>query len=117
MLLNVYGLSCCYISIKHPSPFTISDRYTQFAVRVGQNSGGGSTVLVDAFHIHPEGNQTFDGDLCLLKLVEPLELGRDVLPVCLPDPRAPVDEFSTYDVCITTGWKWRLIFGKRGDQP
>lgn len=100
------------LTFKHPSPFTISDTYRPTAVRIGQHSGGGSRVLVDALHIHPEGNQTYDGDLCLLRLAEPLELGREVLPVCLPDSRAPVDEFSTYDVCISTGWNWRLIYGK-----
>ncbi|XP_028568591.2 complement C1r subcomponent [Podarcis muralis] len=41
-------------------------------------------------YIHPAYNQglpeNFDGDIALLELEDPVTLGRDMLPICLPDP-------------------------------
>lgn len=36
---------------------------------------------------NPDNEQDFDGDIALIELRDPVTLGRDVLPVCLPDPR------------------------------
>ncbi|XP_003223791.2 complement C1r subcomponent [Anolis carolinensis] len=61
----------------------------------------GHTVVTDLFKlgnrpvlrlfVHPDYNpddeQNFDGDIALIELRDPVTLGPNVLPVCLPDPR------------------------------
>ncbi|XP_048360465.1 complement C1r subcomponent [Sphaerodactylus townsendi] len=36
---------------------------------------------------NPDDEQNFDGDIALIELRDPVTLGRDVLPICLPDPQ------------------------------
>ncbi|XP_015261894.1 PREDICTED: complement C1r subcomponent-like, partial [Gekko japonicus] len=36
---------------------------------------------------NPDNEQNFDGDIALIELRDPVTLGRDVLPICLPDPQ------------------------------
>ncbi|XP_054858631.1 complement C1r subcomponent isoform X2 [Eublepharis macularius] len=36
---------------------------------------------------NPDNEQDFDGDIALIELRDPVTLGPDMLPICLPDPR------------------------------
>ncbi|XP_061492651.1 complement C1r subcomponent [Rhineura floridana] len=35
---------------------------------------------------NPDNEENFDGDIALIELQDPVTLGRDMLPICLPDP-------------------------------
>ncbi|PIK48307.1 hypothetical protein BSL78_14846 [Apostichopus japonicus] len=60
-------------------------------------------AYVDRAYPFPGANFfTFEGDVMLLKFVEPLTITDYVRPICLPSEDA--NEVTDYDVCYTTGW-------------
>nr|UCK81482.1 MASP-related molecule 2-like protein [Arenicola marina] len=77
-----------------------------FKVRVGEHDQGSDaepterTFEVAQLIKHENYNaQTYDNDIALMRLKEPVTYSREVSPVCLPAADVPMNT-----LCVTTGW-------------
>ena len=69
-----------------------------------------SAVPVTKVYTHPllDFDESFDRDMCLLKISSQLQFGSGVAPVCLPDVGL-TEEDPDFEFCVTTGWLWEGI--------